>query len=458
MSATQQLAVTRHGTEQKNEPTLVLMHFLGGSGREWDEVLALLPATVSAVTIDLPGFGGSSEITGYTVTEMADAVHATVQNLGLTRYVLVGHSMSGKVSAVLARRAQEAGQPGLEGLVLVAPSPPSPEPMTDEKRASMIASLGERHDDDLVRAHAYITKNDQRDLPKEVEDRAAQEVLRMDRTAWVAWLTHGSKEDWAGRVGVLDLPALVVAGEKDTSLGPDAQTQFTLPHLAKVQLKTIPGCSHLVPMERPAEMAALLQEFLVSLKRTPVPAEYLDFIAGERVSPKTREVLEARMQGPTPGESIFTADQVETLRAMIARVLPQDAAAGEIDLTGFVLARLASGKGDGWRFADLPEDPQAYSDGLDLLLARGFTALTPAEQDAMLHQLETEGIDSARWFEEVRGDVVSAYMAHPATLARIGYSGIGVGGAHTKYKGFVSVGPDEREGWEPLPMLTEVQR
>ena len=57
----------------------------------------------------------------------------------------MGHSMSGKVSMVLARRAQDAGYAtvladpqsaglGLRGLVLVAPSPPSPEPMTDEKR------------------------------------------------------------------------------------------------------------------------------------------------------------------------------------------------------------------------------------------------------------------------------------------------------------------------------------
>jgi hypothetical protein len=44
-------------------------------------------------------------------------------------------------------------------------------------------------------------------------------------------------------------------------------------------------------------------------------------------------------------------------------------------------------------------------------------------------------------------------MAHPAALARIGYSGIGVGGANTPHQGFVSIGPNQREDWEPLALV-----
>ena len=79
------------------------MHFLGGSGREWDEVLALLNGQYRTLRVDLPGFGDSADIPGYTVAEMADAVHAAIVAARLRRYVLVGHSMSGKVAMVLAR-------------------------------------------------------------------------------------------------------------------------------------------------------------------------------------------------------------------------------------------------------------------------------------------------------------------------------------------------------------------
>ena len=93
------------GSEESSYPTLVLMHFLGGSGREWDEVVALLGPEFRTLRVDLPGFGASAKETGYTVSEMADFVAAAIGKAGLDRYVLVGHSMSGKVAMVLARRA-----------------------------------------------------------------------------------------------------------------------------------------------------------------------------------------------------------------------------------------------------------------------------------------------------------------------------------------------------------------
>jgi pimeloyl-ACP methyl ester carboxylesterase len=438
--------------EGPNDTTaLVLMHFLGGSGREWDEVVAQLGVAYKTVRIDLPGFGGSADIPGYTIEEMADAAAATIEAAGLKRYVLVGHSMSGTVAMVLARRAQDAADERLAGLVLVAPSPPGPEPMDDSKRSMMVGLLGERHEDDRARARAYITKNELRDIPPSVEERASQEVLRMNRTAWVAWVTKGSKEDWTQFIGVLDIPALVIAGEKDLSLGPKQQVELTLTHLRRGDMVTVKNCSHLVPMEQPDEMTALLRGFLHRIApETLVPEEYRAFIDSERLSDKTRAVMHQRMNAPADAPGVLNPSQMVTLRAMLARVIPQEH--HELDLAGYVLVRLASGKGDGWRYDVLPEDVQAYREGLDKLTAQGFLEMAQAEQDAALKALDAEpGSADARWFEEVRGDAVSAYMAHPATMARIGYSGIGVGGAETNYKGFVTLGPNQRESWEPEP-------
>jgi pimeloyl-ACP methyl ester carboxylesterase len=450
MQTTDKLAAKVRGTAPAAAPTLVLMHFLGGSTREWDEVIALLGDRARTVALDLPGFGDSAGVTGYAVREMADAVEDAVQEHVRGPYILVGHSMSGKVAMVAARRAIDRGDAQLAGLILVAPSPPGPEPMGEEKRTMMLGLLSERHDDDRARARSYITKNELRDIPAAVEERASSEVLRMNRSAWVAWLIHGSKEDWAEHVGVLDLPALVIAGEKDLSLGPDQQRELTLPHLSLGQLKVVENCSHLVPMEKPEEMAAILRDFLASLTPTTVPAEYLAFIASDRVSPKTREVLDQRMAGPASAPGILSPVQTATLRAMLARIIPQETNA--IDLTGYLLARLASGKGDGWRYAVLPGDLQAYREGLDKLAGQDFASLDAIAQDSILQGLAAKpGSPEARWFEEVRGDATTAYMAHPATLARLGYSGIGVGGAETKYQGFVTLAPNEREAWEPLP-------
>ena len=493
------LYVSEQGNVRPGAITLVLMHFLGGSTREWDEVLDALGDGYRTVRIDLPGFGASAEVPGFSVEQMADAVEYWLGELKLGRYVLVGHSMSGKVSAVLARRYAErlggaasdgsgrhentvgaAQLDGLEGLVLVAPSPPGPEPMTDEKRETMKESLGEKKDGDRARAKVYIGRNDERDIAPAVLERTTDEVLKMSRIAWVAWLEHGSREDWADRVGVLDLPVLVVAGEKDGSLGPEVQQRETMPHFSRAELKSVAGCSHLIPLERPAELAAMLREFLVRVDGAAsiVPAKYRAFIASERLSDKTREVLEARMTGPelakagsraTAGSppaakddknssAVLNGLEMRTLRAICARVIPQ-AVGREIDIAGTIAVKLATGKGDGWRYAVLPPDLQAYKTGLDALATAGFNELSSAEQDVTLTLMAAKKREpQALWFEELRGAAVEAYVAHPAALARMGYSGIGVGGANTKYKGFVEVQVGEREAWEPEPVGEKVAR
>ncbi len=58
------------------------------------------------------------------------------------------------------------------------------------------------------------------------------------------------------------------------------------------------------------------------------------------------------------------------------------------------------------------------------------------------------------WFEDARADAVRLYIAHPAALARIGFSGIGAGGDRPPplaggLPGFHATGLDTPEPWEP---------
>ena len=120
--------------------TIIALHCWASAGREYDALRPLLP-DVELLAPDLPGFGSQPVPAGfdYSVQAYADWVAAYIGQNGVTDFTLIGHSMSGKMALALAAR-----QPaGLRRLVLLSPSPPAGEPMTDADRAASIAAYGQ---------------------------------------------------------------------------------------------------------------------------------------------------------------------------------------------------------------------------------------------------------------------------------------------------------------------------
>jgi len=161
---------------------------------------------------------------------------------------------------------------------------------------------------------------------------------------------------------------------------------------------------------------------------------------------------------PDYAPKALASDELDTLRHVLARVIPQLPGEGEVEinLAAALDQQLSDAKGDGWRYASLPSDLEAYRAGLLLLdefaFAQSkvaFTMLAPEEQESLLQgitsgELQSGRLDLKRWFEDLRASATQIYIAHPQTLARMGYSGIA-----DDPDGFVQIGIGEREDWEP---------
>ena len=468
---------------------LFCLHFLGGSARSWEQLARALGDAPACLPVDLPGFGDAAGTTGFAVSAMADHVAALVRARRPARFGIAGHSMGAKVALALARRSED-GEPGLEGLtdlILISGSPPSPEPIPDDRRARMLAWIDADPATREREARAFVKQNVAAQLDREVEDRAVEDVLRAAPAAWKAWLESGAREDWCRRTGVLRTPALILAGAEDADLGPDAQHALMAPHLAHHRRATVDGVGHLLPLERPSILAERLRAHIADRpgqtgRDAPaVPPAYAALIASERVNSRLRRVLDARAAPDDPAYPPEALDPVELaiLRAAIGRVMPVP----HLDLAARLDRRLASGEGDGWRFSALPPDAEAYRAALRTLDAaaraahgRPFVAIDPDDQDAMLTLCaraeltvpEALGgrLDADRmrfWFEDLRADAVRLWLAHPAALGRIGFSGIGAGGDRpgdiaAGLPGFHAVGLDSPESWEPEAHGTEAGR
>src|SRR6266478_4136923 len=108
-----QINVRDRGT---GKPSLVFLHYWGGSSRTRTEVIDDLAHDHRCIAIDHRGWGESDAPgPGYGIDDLTGDALGVIRKLKLQDFVVVGHSMGGKVAQLLASRRPA----GLKGLILV---------------------------------------------------------------------------------------------------------------------------------------------------------------------------------------------------------------------------------------------------------------------------------------------------------------------------------------------------
>lgn len=438
--------------------TLYLLHALGASSASFARLGDLLDGRVRVQGIDLPGFGSAATAPDSSLDETVDHVIAALSAHSGGRWMLGGHSMGGKIAGLVASRvlSGEAPLAGLSGMVLMAPSPPRPEPMDEERRALMLSWVvdGAISEQD---AETFIDQNTARPLDPAAQTLALADLRRTSPTAWRAWLETGSRIDVRDEVGRLDLPVLVLAGEDDADLGASAQPGLLSGVYPRARFHSLAETGHMIPLERAPEAAEAIAAFVADevLAGPVIPDDWARLIAGDRVDARARGALNRRAVPDDRGYSPRVLDlaQLTLLREIADLVVPQDGP--PIDIAARVDAQLARGDGDGWRRDGLPPDPEAYRAGLTTLAAGWPT--DPVERERVL-RAAIEGASTAEgpldaerlaaWLEDARVDLVRHWLAHPASMARTGFDGFATGGT-LPIRGYVHLELGRREDWEP---------
>ncbi len=151
----------------------------------------------------------------------------------------------------------------------------------------------------------------------------------------------------------------------------------------------------------------------------------------------TRQVVESRLRSSGPLR-FFTAQEEPTLRALCDVTTAQDSEP-RVPVAEMVDEKLADGRLDGYRYANMPRDPDTWRlvlRGLDEAAAirygqDSFAACDADAREALVDALAEgslsggiwDGLDASRSFSVCMRAILAAFYSHPWAWNEIGYGG-----------------------------------
>jgi len=224
----------------QDRPILIL-HGWGSSVERWAKVQDMLATKgFQVIVLDLPGFGKTPAPGAvWGVQEYAQFVNEFAENLGLQKFVLVGHSFGGQIAVQFAATHPEK----TEKLVLVAAAAIRHEP---GKKAKVLAAI------------AGVT-------PKPVKKVVSSAFMRSDYARAQGIMKDIMKkviqQDLTLEFGKIFVPALIVWGDKDTST-PVQDAHVIQKLIPNAKLEILPGVGHRVNFEAPEKLADSIANFV----------------------------------------------------------------------------------------------------------------------------------------------------------------------------------------------------
>jgi pimeloyl-ACP methyl ester carboxylesterase len=239
-------------------PTLVIVHGLFGSARNWGAIARRMASDRRVVVVDMRNHGESFRADSHSYPHMADDLAEVINSLG-GPVDLIGHSMGGKAAMQLALT-----RPALVGRLVVADIAPvayghSQVHLTQAMRRLDLSELTVRSDAD-------------RRLAQDIEDPGVRAFLlqSLDLKAappqWRLNLDVLEREmdrivGWPGTDGSYSGPTLFLTGAASEYVRPEHRAEIKR-LFPSAKMAKLPGAGHWLHADKPREFEAALRAFL----------------------------------------------------------------------------------------------------------------------------------------------------------------------------------------------------
>jgi pimeloyl-ACP methyl ester carboxylesterase len=239
---------------------LVLLHGFPLDRAMWRPITPLIREGWRVVAPDLPGFGESAVRQRVSIADLADAVFAMLDAMGVHDMIaLAGLSMGGIVCLEAWRRyAHRIG-----ALLLIDTRPNAETPEGRTARYTIAANIerdGPKVVADAMRGKLFAPCTSP-DLQEDWFARMARQP-RLGSAACSRAL--GDRADSWPTLSTINVPTLIIVGDQDAITPPDLAKEMHA-KIAGSRLAVINDAGHMPPLEQPGATADAINGFLIHL-------------------------------------------------------------------------------------------------------------------------------------------------------------------------------------------------
>ena len=256
-SITTDQGVVHYEVYGRGQPVILLHGWLGSWGL-WQDTMVNLGRDYRTYALDFWGFGESGKKrTSYSVQDFVSLIDQFMENLGISQAPLIGHSMGGTVSLLVAiQYPQRVSRVVVVGSPIVGSSLAWPLKLAGRRLIAFLLfqqmwafRLGMRVFTPFISRDPRLPEMMDRDLSRTTLESFLLSIASLRRT------------DVRPNLSAIQIPALGMYGDRDNIVHPRQwqPMQAGIPH-ARVQ--RFPSAGHFIMLDEPRVFEQTLQDFL----------------------------------------------------------------------------------------------------------------------------------------------------------------------------------------------------